>query len=167
MTKTNKVKEALKKLSDAELFVLAADYESGKKIENEGKKKASKAQKLITDELIRRKTKALENEGTKITLVQNESVVYDGDGLWDDLTPKQRRLAFDEDVNLNGLSVETRKKIREIIPKEELAAVTTRRLNVDNLSVAVQEDKIDAKTVAKRASIVKSAPYIRVSHGSG
>lgn len=167
-TKNEKTTAKPKRLSLAEIFRTAKLYEESQKAEIAAKKAKTSAQKAITDEMERRKVKSLSSkeEPLHVTFVQNETARYDEDGLWNALTPAQRRLCFDRNINLNELSADARKRVLAVLTKEELAAVTTHSLDVEKLSLAVQERKIRTKLVAKFTEFVKSAPYIRVSHGA-
>lgn len=165
-------KTKAQRISEAEIFAAAHNYEESAKQEAAAKAEKERTKKVIITQLHDlRKIRALESDKyggfTRITVVQNEGIQYDPDGLYRDLSPVQRRLAFDRDINFNALSAETRKKILEVVPKDELKAVTTRRLNVEKLSQAVQDNKIPAKIVAEHSEITKAAPYIRISHGTG
>lgn len=160
-----------KRLSDAEIYALAAEYEEAHKEEGSAKKKKGNASKQIIAELQHRKSSAIESNEyggfTRVTLVAPERVEYNSDGIWSDLTPAQRREAFDTFVNLNQLPTETRKKVVAMLTKEERRAVTTHILNTDRMSQAVQNGKIDATEIEPHSTIVPIAPSIRVSHGSG
>lgn len=160
-----------KRLSTAEIFAWARQYEDAAKAVGAAGKLKTEAQRRLTDDLLRRKTRSLESDKhgpfTRVTLVQNESVEYDESGLYGALRPAQKRLAYDRFVNLNALSADARKRVIQVLTKDELAAVTTYSLNVEKLSAAVQAKQISAKLVAKFARMVKAAPYIRISHGKG
>lgn len=158
-----KVKE-VKRISDKEIFKQVEIYVEGKAKENTGKAEAKRAQDAITTELGIRKTKSLTaSNGTTVTRVQSEGVEYDSEGLYADLTPKQRREVYEDNINLNALPRAKRKAIIEALTKEERKEVTTHVLDVDNLSAAVQKGDIPAKTVAKHSKIKVGSPYIRVS----
>lgn len=101
-----------------------------------------------------------------ITYVQQTGVVY-FDDLWDDLTQSQRREVFDEEVNLNELPSETRKALIKMIPKAERLACTTRKLNPDKVSTAVQNGIIDKAIVQKHSEIKSKAPYTLFTPGKG
>lgn len=169
MTKKTEEKKA-KRLSDAKLFALADAYEEAHRAEGTAKKEKSTAGKAIITEMISRKSSAIESKEfggfTRITLVQPSSVEYDDKGIWNALTPTQRREAFDANVNLNALSKEARKRVMEVLTKEERAAVTTHALNTERMAQAVQDGKIEAKIVADNSHIKQIAPSIRISHGS-
>lgn len=164
--------KAPKRINEGEIFALAAQFEQGAKDEAAGKKRKADAQGGLVAQLRDvRKVKSIESDKfgpfTRITVVESESVVYDEPGLYGALKPSERQEAFDRNVNLNALSKEARKRVLEVLTKEELAAVTTHVLNVDKLSLAVQNKKIAAKVVAKFATIKKGAAYVRISHGTG
>lgn len=159
----DKIKKAVKRLSDKDIFVLVSVYRDNKAKENTAKAAVKKAQVAITDELLQRKTKSLTaSNGTTVTLVQPESVEYDADGLYSDLKPKQRREVFEDNINLNALPKAKRIEILDLLTKDEREEITTHVLVVDKLSSEVQAGNIDAKTVAKHSSIKKSSPYIRI-----
>jgi hypothetical protein len=163
-SKDSKKVTPLKRISDSQIFKLVEIYVQGKAKENTGKAEAKKAQNAITAELAVRKTKSLTAaNGTTVTYVQPEGVEYDSEGLYADLSPKQRREAYEDNINLNALSKASRKRVLDLLTKEERREVTTHVLVVDNLSALVQKGDIPAKLVAKHSSIKKSAPYIRVS----
>lgn len=172
MSKAIKPKTEAKPLSDAEVFALANSYEHASKAEGEAKKTKAEAAKLIIAELFtRRKVTSVESNNfgpfTRITVSQASHMEYDEDGLWKAMSPSQRREAFDTFVNLNALPSETRKRVIAQLSPTERKAVTTHRLNVERLSLAVQAKKVAAKLVAKFAEEKKNAPYITISHGSG
>lgn len=160
------------KLTMAEVFKTAKEYEEAAKQEGAAKRAKTAAQKTLVHEILeRRKLQVMESDKfgghTRITVVQNETPQYDAEGLYGALNASQRRLAFDRNINLNALDAAARKRVLEVLTKDELAAVTSYSLNIENLSVAVQSKKISSKVVAKFVEFVKSAPYVRISHGSG
>lgn len=164
--KDEKKVPAPKKLSDKELFELAEDYLGAHKKVRKFEALKKKISTALTSELSRRKTKQLQSaNGVTVTFVQGSSVVYDPDGLWEDLKPKQRREVFEENIDLNRLPSEKRQEIRKLLSKEEREEVTTFTLSVDRLSTAVQDNVIDAKLVAKHSHIEKQNPYVRISAG--
>lgn len=165
-------KPKIPKLSLPEIYALADEYEVAQEREASAKRDKSDAQRTLVENVWRRmKQKTIESAAfgqfTRITVVANTRVNYDEGGLWKALKPSQRRKAFDANINLNALSGEARKRVLGVLSKDELADVTTYTLNTDRLSAAVQEGKIQAKTVADHSSIVESEPYVRISHGSG
>lgn len=172
MTKKKKKTEKPARLSEAEIFAAAKEYEEATEAESRYKQAKESAKKLILTQLHSiRKVKSVESgeygEFTRITVVEGSHVEYDGPGLYKDCTVAQRRLAFDRNINFNALPAETRKALLAAVPKDELKAVTTNVLNVERLSQAVQAGKIPGRLVAKHSEVVKSAPYIRISHGAG
>lgn len=161
-------KPVIPKLTKSECFALAREYEEAHKAEGTAKKRKTEiSRSLVYNIFERMKVKSLtaRDSSTRITVVQNEHVEYDQPGLWRALKPSQRRLAFDTNVNLNALSPETRKALIAAVPRDELKAVTTHSLNVDNLSMAVQKGKIEGSIVAEHSEVVKDSPYVRISHG--
>jgi hypothetical protein len=108
--------------------------------------------------------KSVVHQGWAVNVAQAEKVVYD-DALIGALTAKERRLACDEIVDLNALDPAVRKRVVEALTPQERKRVTTLRLNVERLSQAVQEGKIDLKLVSRYSSIKKNKPYI--TPGSG
>lgn len=158
-----------KRRSLAEIFALAAQYELAQKSEIQAKKDKAAAQKGVIEGVMeQRKLRNLSSDKygrpTNITIVQAEHTVYDDEGLYSALKPSQRRECFDRNVNLNELSAEARRKVLEVLTKDELDAVTTYSLNVERLSLAVQAKKISVKLVAKFSEIKKNAPYISITH---
>jgi hypothetical protein len=161
--------EAPKKLTIGEVFKTAQNYEDAQKAEAAAAKIKKGAQNALTSDLLRRKVRSMESDKfgpfTRVTVIQNETPQYDDEGLYNELTVPQRRLCFDRFVNLNDLDADARKRVIAALTKEELAKVTTYSLNIEKLSEAVQARKIKAKLVARFTTFVKSAPYIRISHG--
>jgi hypothetical protein len=160
------------RLPEAELFALADEYEKHHAREGRAKKEKKGITKTLVEQIQSlRKLGSLESDKfgrfTRITVVQAEHVEYDEDRLWKTFTPAQRRESFDSLVNLNALPLATRKAIIEMVPRDELKAVSSRRLNVERMSQAVQAGKIDAKVIAPFSEIVKNEPYISISHGKG
>lgn len=171
-SKTKAPAKAPAKLTMAEVFKTAKEYEAAAAQESTAKVAKTKAQKTLVREILeRRKLQVMESDKfgghTRITVVQSEVPQYDAEGLYAALNAAQRRLAFDRNINLNALDPAARKRVVEVLSKEELAAVTSYSLNLENLSVAVQARKISSKVVAKFVEFVKTAPYVRISHGSG
>lgn len=168
--RTAKKEAAAKRLNDAKLFALADKYEESHREEGTAKKSKAESAKAIIGELLTRGVSAIESKEfggfTRITVVQPEKVEYDRDAIWQALTVKQRREAFDAFVNLNALPAAARKRVMEVLTKEERTAVTTHELNTERLAQAVQDNKIEAKVVADNSRVVKIAPSIRISHGS-
>ena len=150
-----------------ECFVAARDYLEGDKLEKQGKKKKSDASALITSEWERRGTDTITAEGLKVTRVQNSSMVYDGPGLWGDLTPRQRPLAFRRSFEITALPparrVELMEAVKALLTPEEIKLCTNDVLDVQMLSEAVQAGRIKAEVVARHAEEKKSAPFIRVT----
>lgn len=158
-----------KRLTTSEFFRTAIAYERAQQAAAKANKEKGTAQKALVDDLIRRKVGSLTTPKdfepfTRVTFVQAEHTEYDADGIWRDLDAKQRRLAFERNVNLNALSPSARKKVLAVLSKEELAEVTTYTLNIDNLSIAVQEDKIPVSVIEPHSTVVKNAPYVSISH---
>jgi hypothetical protein len=170
--KTNeKAAKKPKRRSLAEIFAMAAQYELATKAEKDAKKTKGEAQKAVIEGVLeQRKLRKISSDKfgphTNITIVQAEHEEYDADGLYQALTPKQRREAFDRNINLNELDAAARKKVLAVLTPDELDAVTTYSLNLDRLSIAVQDSKIPAKAVAPFAHTVKNAPYISITHGA-
>lgn len=166
-----KAKKA-KSLKPAELFALAKQHEQAKTdaAEVAARKKAVDEQ-IIAELLDNRKVRSVESAEfggfTRITVTQGERLEYDSDGIYDELSLTERRHCFDRNINFNALPEKTRKALLKSIPKEELAAVTTVVLNVERMSQAVQDGKVDAKKIAKHAETKLNAPYVTVSHGTG
>lgn len=161
-----------KRLNEAEIFALADRYEDAHAAIAEATTSKKKAAEQILTELHKnRKVRALESSEygrfTRITVVVGSSVEYDGPALYKELTPAQRREAYDRNVNLNALPADARKRVIDALTKEELRSVTTNTLNVDKLSEAVQKQKIPAEIVAKHSTVKEKAPYLSISHGSG
>lgn len=165
-------KKKAKALKPAELFALARAHEEAKKEAAAAASKKKDADTAIIAEILdRQKVRSVESaefgEFTRITVTQGSHMEYDDDGIFHDLSVTERRHCFDRNINFNALPEKTRKALLKAIPKDELAAVTSVTLNVERMSQAVQDGKVDAKTIAKHATDVKHAPYVTVSHGSG
>lgn len=162
-------------LTTGEVFALASKYEVAQKTAAAADADRREAANAIVGELERRKTSALESDEfgafTRITKVQNESVVYDEATLYKALTPAQRREAFDYSIDISILPEADRKALNkaliDLLSPAQRKAARRHRLNVDRLSAAVQEGIISQDVVAEHAEVVKSAAYIRISHGSG
>lgn len=127
---------AKKKLRDSELVKLAHKMEELKAKKNSIDSKVHKLQAEIVSELQRRGTKALENNGTKITLVQNVSIVYHPDLLRDKVGPSGWK------------------------------RITERVLSKEKLAQAVVAGKIDAAVVDECSEERVSSPYVKVSSRS-
>lgn len=171
-TKDGKSKEKkIKRLPEATLFAAAAEREEAAKREAAAKVEKTTADKLLIEQMQIRDVRSLESdkfgEFTRITLVQPEPVVYDADGIWKDLPSAKRPCAFDRLVNLNALPEEARKKVIDVLTKDELKSVTTHVLNIERLAKAVKDGKIDKEVVEVNSSIKPVAPHITISHGSG
>lgn len=167
MAKSKKSEPKVKKHSLRECVALAREYLEGDKLAKEGSARKAKAQAIIAAEWERRGHDTLTADGLKITRVQNSSMVYDSEGLWSDLTARQRPLAYRRTFNLSALPAERRavlmEAIREAMTPAEIRMCTDNVLDVEMLSEAVQAGRIDAKVVAAHAEEKFSAPYIRVS----
>ena len=161
-------KAAAKRLKDAEIFTLAAEYERQAEIEGRAKKAKQGVQKSLCEELEARKTTSLTaDDGTKVTRVQTENVIVDGDALYGSLTPRQRKLAYDRTLDFGSVPVEVQKALAQLLKDLGYSKAIGHRLNLSALSEAVQSGKIDADVVAEHTDITKNAPYIRISHGTG
>jgi hypothetical protein len=171
VSKKSEKKKAAKKLAEAALFALAQEREEAAKQAAAFLAEKTEADQQLIEQLQIRKVRSMESDKfggfTRITLVQPEPLEYDSDGIWKALKAPQRRLAFDENVNLNALPDDIRKAVIETIPKDALKAVTSHHLNLDKLAIAVKDEKIDAQIVSDHSSIKEIAASIRISHGSG
>lgn len=167
-----KKRTTTKALSEKALFDLAADFESSKervkKYENDPVVGWRSIQSKIVAELQRRKVKSLTASGslTKVTLVAPETVVYDDDAIWAELTPAKRRLVFDRQINLSALPKDVQVELLKSLTASQRKKVVSHRLNVDRLAEAVQDGKVPVELVSEHSEIKASSPYISVSHGS-
>lgn len=117
--------------------------------------------------------KSLENDdaGLKVTVTQKETEVWDPDGVWGALTPRERPLAFDREYDFSALTPERRAELHKAMiaslsPAEKRMCVRN-RLNVSRMSQAVQADKIDAEKIAPFMEVKYANPYITVTpHGA-
>lgn len=170
MTKKKAKKRITSSLSDRKLFEIASEFENAKslskKYEADPEIGWRSLQSRIVDELKRRNVKSLVDSAlTKITLVAPESVVYDEEGMWADLTPARRRAVFDRQINLALLPKDVQEALLDHLTPAQRKRVVSHRLSVDRLSDAVQEGKIPASFVAKHSEIKESAAYVKVSRG--
>lgn len=171
-TKDGKAKtKKVKRIPEATLFATAAEREEAARREAAAKTDKVSADKVLIEQMQLRDVRSLESdkfgEFTRITLVQPEPVEYNSNGLWKDLSASKRPLAFDRLVNLNALPEEARKKVIDVLTKEELKSVTTHELNIERLAKSVKEGKIDPEVVQTNSFIKPIAPHITISHGSG
>lgn len=169
-------KKKAKRQPEVDIFVAARNYELASKAVAVANKTKKEAQDLMVEQIQGvRKLGSMESAEygpfTRITVVQNESMDYDEDGLYGDLTAAQRREAYDYSIDLSRLTADERKALNaamiELLTPAQRKACKVRALNIDRLSQAVQDDKIDPKVIAKHSKLVKSAAYVRISHGSG
>ena len=161
-------KRPAKRLKDAEIFTLAAEYERQAEIEGRAKKTKQGVQKSLCEELEARKTSSLTaDDGTKVTRVQTENVIVHGDTLYGDLSPAQRRMAYDRHLPFAELPADAQKAVAALLKEMGHTKAIKVALNTTKLSEAVQNGKIDADVVAEHTDITKNAPYIRISHGTG
>lgn len=148
----------------AELARELKDYQLQAKALNE---KADKIKPRIIKAMQGARTKLVEAAGVRIVLTEQEVLEYNEPGLWDELKPTQRRLAFDEELNLNALNPEERRAlmaaIREILTPGQRRRCTTRKLNIARLSAAVQSGKISTLLVDRHSEMVKRAPYTTIT----
>lgn len=158
---SNKVRKG--KFTDRELVQLARQAEKAKQKVEKAKQEEAALKKQVLDEMQLRGTKAIEHDGTRLTFVQAERVHYDEQSLYGLLTPAQRRMVFNENVDLNALPAKTRKAVMEVVPKSQRLAVTTRSLDVSALSQATQSGSIDVEVANSVSEVVPSAPYYRLS----
>lgn len=122
--------------SDAKLAQMARRRDE---IDEEIKKLKGRKEKLdgaILKELTRRGTKSVDTAGIKITLVRNENVVYDYDGLGRD------------------------------IPKPMLRRIQKTEVDKSKLAELITSGRIDSALVARHSEVVLSSPYIRTSKGN-
>ena len=109
--------------------------------------------------------------GLKVTVTQSETDVWDGDGVWSVLDRRTRPLAFDRRYDFSVLSSERQAELHQMMidalsPAEKRVCVK-HTLNVDRMSQAVQDDRIDPAIIAPFMTTKKSAPYITVTpHGA-
>jgi hypothetical protein len=164
----DKPTKAKKRLKDSEIFVLVAEYERQAEIEGRAKKTKKGIQDSICEELqIRGTTSLTADDGTKVTRVQTENINIDGDALYGDLKPAQRRLAYRRSLVLSELPAEVQRALMDVLKTNGVASAVNVALDTSGLAAAVQEGKIDAEIVAKHTTITMNAPYIRPSHGTG
>lgn len=122
-------------LSDTKLKKLAEEHQQLKAKIKELQKQADKRQDAVIAELKRRKMTSYETESgdVRITVTQGSRVDYDESQLKGELSPQAFR------------------------------AITTRIVDKDRLSQAVQEGKIPAALVDRCSTLVKFNPYIKVT----
>lgn len=165
MAKTKK-KQTTKALSDRKLFDLVSEFETNKERATKAESTWRSVQTRIVEELRRRKVKSLTDSSlTKITLVAPETVVYNEDDLWADLSAAQRKQVFDRSINLNALPADVQKELVKSLTPAQRKRVISHKLNVDRLAEAVQDGKVAVETVSEHSEIKESAGYIRVSRG--
>ena len=166
-----KAKKKSKRLSDAKLFVLAREVYDLRLKQKADATKIKESQDAVTAEMMARKSKTMTSldTGLKVTMTEKETTVYDEDGLYADLTARQRPLAFDRSLDLSALTPERRtelmKLVRQALTPAEVKVCTVNKLNVDRLSQAVQDDRIAIEVGAAHTEIKKGAPYITVTEG--
>ncbi len=170
-TKDGKSKK-IKRMPESEIFATAHEREQHAKQAAAAAAEKSAADQVLIAQLQLRSVRSLESDKfgdgmTRITLVQPEPVEYDSDGIFKACKAKQRDAAFDRQINLNALSEDARKKVIDVLSKEELAEVTSWSLNLDKLAKAVQAKIIDKEIVSDNSWIKEISPSIRISHGSG
>lgn len=120
-------------MTDAALAKLARRWKAADAEAKKAKEASDVLKQKIVDEFARRGTKALEHSGVKMTIVTPQTVTYDAQGLLARLTPEQRRL------------------------------VTTRTLDVEALSRAVQEGAIKMRLVDRYSEVKKKSSYPSVT----
>lgn len=120
-------------LTDARLAKLAQEYRELKERAARLTKSAEKRSKKIVDEMERRGTKSIDHTGTRVTVVQNESLKYDEEGLLLALPPRVRK------------------------------KVTTAALDRSKLAQAQQEGLVPDEILEEHSSVVYSKAYIRVT----
>lgn len=174
--KTDKPKPKIKRIPEAEIYVAAQKLEEGKKEAATAEKAWRGEQDTLVEQILTlRKTKSLTltefGPLTRITIVQNERMEYDEEAIFKELTPAQRREAFDFSLDISQLSVKDRKALNDAMIKlltpAQRKAARKHRLNVDKLSAAVQSGAIDQKVIAEHAEVKKGSAYVTISHGSG
>lgn len=157
------------RLTDGQVFTMAREYLDEDAREKQAKTRKTSISEAIAAEFEERGIKAQTSEehGLKVTRVQNETVVIDGEGLYDDLTAAQRRDVYDYSIVLTNLSEERQREVqavlRDALTRAELQKVRVPRLNENRLSEAVQAGKITAAKVAAHSTIRKAKAFIRVS----
>lgn len=154
------------KLTDRELIQLAQKAEAAKAKVAAAKKAEEDLKRQVIEEMQTRGTRAIEHGGVRVTLVQAERVHYDEPSLFGLLSHSQRRAVFVEALDLNALPDATRKKLIAAVPKSQRADATTRSLDVQALSQAVQTGIIDPEVASSVSEVVPSAPYFRLSGAS-
>jgi hypothetical protein len=121
----------------------------------------------IVDAMKRAKSRLIEVGNVRVVLVQQESTVYDEDNIYTSLTPKQRRLAFDQYLELSELSSSRRRELqaqlRDLLTPSERRRCVKWRFNLDRMSQAVQAGDIPIEVLDENTSIVPKAPYPNVT----
>lgn len=163
-----------KLMSTKRLYELADRYIAALSEEKKIVERKRTALDLVTKEMALRPDRSMTSKttGTKITYVTPESVVYDEEGIWKGLEkkPKKRAEVFDEFYNLNGLPKETRDEVISFLVEKHgedaVEEIRSRKLNIPNLSLAVQSGRITAKFLARFTTIESKAPYVKITAGT-
>lgn len=168
MAKKKKTEKKVK-VGTGAFWQLVKAVRTGRLDEKKIKALVSADQKIVAEAMIENGDKKIENAdyGLSVTVSQRETPEYDADGIWRDLTSRQRPKCFDRSIDLMVLSPERRKELHDAmvatLTPSEKRACTVDSLNVERLSQAVQDGTIDPEVVAPHVTWKKSAPYITVT----
>ena len=163
-------KAEAERLSDEEVFKLADEYQAADQKVKRFSQVKSGISKRLTEELARRKTKKLTSKsGRQVTFVQKETIEYDEEGIWKDLTPRQRPKVFVRYLALEELSPEERKTFMDdfvkSLPRSTQQRVMKHKLDEAKLLKAIEDEVVTAEWVAEHSETVKSKPYVVISGG--
>lgn len=119
-------------LSDRKLAELGQEYDALGDRINKLKGKREIIAGKVIAEMERRGTKALEANGIRVSVAQNSTVRYNLD------------------------------KLRRLLSKKQLTAITTEVVDKEKLAQAVQDSVVELKDIEKASEVSWASPYIRI-----
>lgn len=171
MVKKSKKKKV--KVGSGEFWRLCAEVRKNRQRSKAIETAVQEDQAQVATAMLDRKDKTLSNEeyGLQVTVTQNETPQYDGEGIWADLTARERPKCFDRIYDFSTLSQARRAELQKVmfaaLTPAEKRMVTVDRLNVVKMSQAVQNGDIAAEKIAPHTTWKKSSPYITVTPLAG
>lgn len=150
-------------MPDAELAHLAARYDRARRRERAMKRLAEQHQAAILADLEAGRDKTTVVGGWQITRVQSRTPEWDEDGLRPALKPAQRTQLFDQTLDLNALSVETRARLAGMLTAAERREATRWTFNHVLAEATAAAGKLAAAVVEKYRSVKLGAAYVKIT----
>lgn len=153
--------------TSAEIAAMAKEQKEWDKKAKEAAEKRDSIKPKLVAAMRSFGSRVMEAGGVRVVLTEGTQTEYDEDGILSALTSRQRKLAFDEVVNISLLPIAERReieeKMREILTTSQRKRATELRFNLDRMSQAVQAGTIPVEVLDQHTEIVPRTPYTTVT----